>query len=118
MKEHMEALKRRLEVAKVQAYAKGKAAAEWVKENPELAVTLFSTGVALVKGASNVYSKHQTKANLRKQEELQDLYIYDRSLGRYQRLRHPLSTTEAIEVERRRADGERLMSILVDMRLV
>ena len=55
------------------------------------------------------------RINLRKQEELKDLYCYDRSLGHYWRLRRELSNKEWLEIDQRKKNGERLSDILAEM---
>ena len=57
------------------------------------------------------------RINLRKQEELKDLYCYDRSLGHYWRLRRELSNKEWLEIDQRKKNGERLSDILAEMKV-
>jgi hypothetical protein len=118
MKIYVEQIKRNLEVKKVQAYKAAVEIKNWCVEHPQETITLLGLGVGLVKAGSNVYSKHQTKVNLKREEEMKSLYMYDRSKGRYQRLRHPMSPQEAIEYEERRRNGESFMEALMNLRLV
>ena len=53
-----------------------------------------------------------------KDEELHDLYCYDRSLGHYWRLKRELSNKEWLEIDKRKKEGERLADILADMRVL
>ena len=114
----MDAIKRELEVKRVQAHKKAVEVKEWIVQHPQETITLIGFGVALVKSGTNVYSKHQAKMNLKAEEELKKLYMYDRSKGRYQKLRHPMTPQEAIEYEARRRQGETFMEALMNMRLV
>ena len=58
------------------------------------------------------------RINLRKQEELKDLYCYDRSLGHYWRLRRELTNAEWLEIDRRKKNGERLADILEELKVL
>ena len=53
-----------------------------------------------------------------KEEELKDLYCYDRSLGHYWRLRRELSNKEWLEIDQRKKNGERLADILDEMKVL
>ena len=114
----IDALKRELEVKKVQAYKTAVEVKEWIKQHPQETITLIGFALTAGKSVSNIYSKHQAKVNLKKEEELKDLYMYDRSKGRYQKLRHAMTAQEAIEYEARRRNGESFMEALMNMRLV
>ena len=70
---------------------------------------------ASFKAVAKVVSK---RINLRKQEELKDLYCYDRSLGHYWRLRRELSNKEWLEIDQRKKNGERLSDILAEMKVL
>lgn len=52
------------------------------------------------------------------EEELKDLYCYDRSLGHYWRLRRELSNKEWLEIDQRKKNGERLADILDEMKVL
>ena len=56
--------------------------------------------------------------NHAKEQDLKDLYIYDRSAGHYWPLRRKLKSYEWVEIDSRRANGERLYDILLDMRVL
>ena len=47
-----------------------------------------------------------------------DTYIYDRSMGHYWKCRKKPTTEQYLEIERRKANGEGLGTILTDMRLL
>ncbi|MBR1703111.1 MAG: hypothetical protein IJ716_14385 [Lachnospiraceae bacterium] len=94
----------------------------WFYENKELAMILIpiagTATVALVKGTINI-SKGAVRAhNLKKEEDLKNLYCYDRSLGHYWALRRELSNAEWIEIDRRKKNGERLSDILDELKVL
>lgn len=78
-----------------------------------LAASIVVGGVAL-KGAKLIIKAH----NLGKEEELKDLYVYDRSLGHYWKLRRKLDNREWVEIEQRRKNGERLGDILDELKVL
>lgn len=92
-----------------------KSGVKWVKENPEfgipvvLAVTTGTTKI--VTGITRAYSE-------KKLIRFRERTIYDRSMGRYVELRRPLTDMEALMIEERRQNGERLMPILESMKLL
>lgn len=57
-------------------------------------------------------------ANLRKTENMKNLFCYDTSLGRYWELRRKLTNKDWLAIERRRANGEKLGEILEDLRVL
>ena len=90
----------------------------WIKENPQTDLMALTSMVGITKGVTKVTSKvisaHQTNKEIRFKERT----IYDRSLGRYVELKHKLSPAEALTIEERRANGEKLHVILNDMGLL
>lgn len=58
------------------------------------------------------------RVNLAKEQQLKDMYIYDRSHGHYWELRRKLSTRELLEIDRRKDKGESLVDILESMRVL
>lgn len=53
-----------------------------------------------------------------REKKLKDMYIYDRSLGRYIELKRPLNQRDLTNITSRRQNNERLTDILLDMNLV
>ncbi len=88
---------------------------DWFIRNKEYVITLTPI---IVGGVTTVVKVVSRRANLRKQEELKDLYCYDRSLGHYWRLRRELSNKEWLEIDRRKKNGERLSDILAEMKVL
>lgn len=77
-----------------------------------VAVPVIGSGLAfLVKSGI----KH---ANLKKQQDVKELYCYDRSLGHYWALRRELTNKEWIEIDRRKRSGEKLADILSELKVL
>ena len=88
---------------------------EWVVRNKEAVIALTPVIIGGVTTVTKVVGK---RINLRKQEDLKDLYCYDRSLGHYWRLRRELSNKEWLEIDQRKKNGERLSDILSEMKVL
>lgn len=88
---------------------------EWIIKNKETVVTLTPVIVGGITTISKVVGK---RVNLCKQENLKDLYCYDRSLGYYWRLRRELTNKEWLEIDQRKKNGERLSDILSEMKVL
>lgn len=56
--------------------------------------------------------------NLRKEQQIKDLYIWDAKLGRHWQMRKKPSQWQQLEIERRQEAGERLGSILESLDLL
>lgn len=100
------------------AERKFEATKQWCEENKELAIALIPVGLVLVKGVGNTIHSIDRKIDQKKEQDLQDLYVYDHSLGMYHKLRRPLKPSEKIEIDRRRQNGESKIQILSSMRLL
>lgn len=99
--------------AKVSAkLQKGK---DWIVKYKNEIVTITPI---VVGGIATVAKVVNRRINLRKQEQLHDLYCYDRSLGHYWRLKRELSNNEWLEIDRRKKNGERLSDVLSDMKVL
>ena len=83
--------------------------------NKEIILTLTPVMIAGVTTVCKVVGKRR---NLRKEQDLKDLYCYDRSLGHYWRLRRELSNKEWLEIDQRKKDGERLSDILAELKIL
>lgn len=114
-KDTKEVLKYKWEAFKVKAKQKYDEAKDWCGEHKELVVAAVPV---LISGFFEVI-KIASKADAREEEkELKELYIYDRSMGHYWKLRRRLTNAEYREIERRRAEGESMGEILEDMRVL
>ena len=89
---------------------------DYLMGHPELMISLgiaaVSGTVALVKGGVR-HAKVTNKLQLEK--TLKELYVYDRSMGHYWKLRKPLSNNEWAIINNRVKSGERLADILLNM---
>lgn len=88
---------------------------EWAVRNKQAVITLTPVIVGGITAMTKVVGK---RINLRKQENLKDLYCYDRSLGHYWKLRRELTNKEWLEIDQRKKDGERLSDILEQMKVL
>lgn len=104
--------KRRIKDKIQQKFQKTK---EWFVRNKEAVITLTPIVIGGVTTVCKVVGK---RCNLRKEEDLKDLYCYDRSLGHYWKLRRELSNDEWLEIDKRKKNGERLSDILDDMKVL
>lgn len=55
---------------------------------------------------------------LKAEQELKELYCYDRSLGAYWQLKRKLTQNEMLELQTRRRNGESMGMILSDMKVL
>ena len=85
--------------------------ANWIRYNKDFIILVAPIVVAGTKFIGK-------RINLRKEEMLKDLYVYDRSGGHYWRLRRSLSNKEWLEFDNRRKNGERVADILSDFRVL
>ena len=110
---NLDAFKRELQKRKL----KEKAAQVWefCKEHPAESFALATTAVG---GLFGLAKRADRKRDIREQQRLKDEYIYDHSIGRHVHLRRKPTNREYLEIERRRGNGERMGSILEDMRLL
>ena len=103
------AIKRRELKEKIQK--KVKETGEFLWENKEI-VVLVTT--ALIRVGSGV-SKN---ARLKKEQNLKDLYCYDRSMGHYWKLKRQLTSDEWLRIEKQKREGKKLGVILEEMRVL
>ena len=94
---------------------KVKSGIDWIVANPEAATIIATVGVATVGGACKLAKSGIRAHNLKKEEELKNRYIYDRSLGMYLHTKRPLRNEDYITINERRKNGEKLSNILVSM---
>lgn len=88
---------------------------DWLIRNKETVVTLTPVVIGGVTTVMKVVNKH---ASQRKDEQLKDLYCYDRSLGHYWKLRRELTNDEWLEIDKRKKNGERLSDILDELKVL
>ena len=100
------------------AKKKFEATKKWCENNTELAIAMIPVAVVVFKGVGRTIASIDRKIDMVKEQELQELYVYDQSLGMYHKLRRPLKSSEKIEIDRRRAAGESKIQILASMGLL
>lgn len=87
----------------------------WVVENKELVIVGIPVLAGAIAGTTKAVNKYVT---IRKMEQVKNLYCYDRSLGHYWKLRREPTNTEWLEIDKRKANGERLSDILESMKVL
>lgn len=87
----------------------------WIADNKEIVIVAVPAGVAIIKLAYNGINKAIQHND---EKVLKDKRIYDRSIGRYLTLRRPLTSSEQLELTRRKENGENTAWILDDMGLL
>ena len=90
----------------------------WCCEHREETALIVTGGVAVLGAIGKTVRSIDRKIDLHKEQNLKDLYVYDRSLGIYHELRRKLRPSEALEIDRRRSEGESMAHILASMRLL
>lgn len=88
---------------------------EWIYRNKEMVI--FFTPI-VVGGMGTLVRVVSKNINLSKEKAVKDLYCYDRSLGHYWALRRELSNSEWGEIDKRKANGERLADILSELKVL
>lgn len=87
----------------------------WLYDNKEMIMVL---GPSVIAGVATVAKTVGKRVNLKKEEDLKDLYCYDRSLGHYWQLRRELTNKEWLEIDARKKNGERLADILEELKVL
>ena len=87
----------------------------WYYNNREVILVCGPVVIGAVTTIVKVVGKH---VNLRKENDVKDLYCYDRSLGHYWALRRRLSNKEWVEIDKRKKNGVRLADILSELKVL
>ena len=90
-------------------------AKDWCIYHKEDLMVYIPMGIAGVTGIAKFVGRQRRISMERK---LKDLYVYDRSMGRYVELKRKLNQKDLIQISSRRKCGEKLTDILIDMKLV
>lgn len=72
----------------------------------------------VLKAGSNLVGAIGKNINLSKQEDIKNLYCYDKSLGHYWALKRELTNDEWLYVDRQRRAGEKLSDIFDRMKVL
>lgn len=103
---------------KREAKAKFHNGVEWFKENKEIVILLAPVAIGGFKVVTTIVRTIGKRANLRKEENIKNLYCYDPSLGHYWALKRELTNTEWVNIDKRRKNGERMSEILEELRVL
>ena len=90
-------------------------AKDWFIRNKE---TILVLAPVVIGGTTAVVKTVGKRINLHKQEDIKNLYCYDRSLGHYWALRRELTNREWLEIDKRKKNGERLSDILAELKVL
>ena len=93
-------------------------AGNFVREYKEEFMILSPIIIAGITGVMKVSKGMIRNHNLSKEQDLKELYCYDRSLGHYWKLRKPLSNNDWITINDRKKNGETLADILSSMNVL
>lgn len=113
--EEKKTLKEWLEERSEWAKWKAHAMAEWCKQHKE-AIIVF--GPVIMGGIIEIAKISTKKNTVNEEKALKERYIYDRSAGHYFELKRKLKSSEWLQIEQRKNNGESLGYILADMRLL
>ena len=102
----------------IKAKVKTREVYQWCITHKEETAFIATTGIAAIGAVGKMAKRIDRKVDLKREQNLKDLYVYDRSLGIYHRLNRKLRPSEAIEIDRRRSQGESMIHILSSMRLL
>lgn len=91
---------------------------KWAEDNKELALALLPIGYIIVKDVGKTISSIDRKVDLAREQRLQELSVYDHSLGMYHQLKRPMKPEEKIELSIRVKNGEPKVEVLRNMGLL
>lgn len=95
---------------------------KFVTENWEMIVifspVIIAAGTGLVRTSGRVVKGIVDNVTLTREKNIKKFYCYDRSLGHYWALRRNLTNAEWVQIDKRKAAGERLGDILADLKVL
>lgn len=97
------------------AKLKAQVAVDWCKEHKE-AIIVF--GPVIMGGVIEIAKISTKRHTVNEEKALKERYIYDRLTGHYYELRRKPKSSEWLQIEQRKQNGETLGWILNDMRLL
>lgn len=89
--------------------------AEWCKDHKE-AIIVF--GPVIMGGIVEIAKISSKRHTVNEEKALKERYVYDRSAGHYFELKRQPKSSEWLQIEQRKTNGETLGAILSDMRLL
>lgn len=94
-------------------------ATEWCEQNWEQNKEIIIVfGPAIMGGIVEICKILTKSGTIKEEKALKERYIYDRSTGHYYELKRKPKSSEWLQVEQRKQNGETLGWILNDMRLL
>jgi hypothetical protein len=91
---------------------------EDVRRNKDVILIMSPFVIGGIAAVTKVTCKALNAYSVNKEVRFKQCTIYDRSLGRYIELKRPLTSAEALTIEERRLNGEKLHKILEDLGLL
>ena len=89
-----------------------------VRRNKDVILVMTPVVVGGIAAVAKVTTKALNTYKVNQEIGFKQRTIYDRSLGRYVELKRPLTSAEALTIEERRLNGEKLNQILDDLGLL
>lgn len=108
----------RKEAMKMRIQKKLNDTANFVRENAETISVLLPVAVFGTRTIAGMAKSAKRTADLRKEQNLKELFCYDRSLGHYWELKRKLSNREWTEIDKRKRAGEKLGDILAELKVL
>lgn len=90
----------------------------WINDNKEFLIIAIPAASAVLTGGFKVIKAISRNIALAQEKRIKDMRIYDRSMGKYIELKRPLNNSDMKTILERRENGEKLSSILMDLKLV
>lgn len=90
----------------------------WIENNKEILAIAIPVVAATGSGTAKIIKCVSKNVALNKEKKLKELFIYDRSLGKYLELKKPLSSSQMKSILERKENGEKLAIILQQMNLL
>lgn len=100
------------ETWKTKAKQKGKAALDWASKHKTEVIAGLTIAVPAVVDIVKIVAKKGANDDER---ELKERFVYDRSKGHYYETKRKLKSSEWLQIDQRRENGEQLGRILDDM---
>lgn len=111
----MEDLRNWFEEKQELAKWKAQAAIDWCKDHKEVIIVFGPVIASSVIEIAKISTRRHTASE---EKALKERYIYDRSNGHYYEMKRQPKSSEWLQIEQRKQNGETLGCILDDMRLL
>lgn len=103
---------------KRKAKEKAMAAVQYAAEHKEDLLIIVPMATAAITGGTKLVKSAVRGHQLRKEENLKKLWVYDRRAGAYIHLKRPLKTSDWQKINTRLNRGERMSDILQKMNML